>query len=122
MEVLAPRPRMRAIVTGGAGFIGSHLVDRVLADGSAVLVLDDLSTGSEKNVAREARFEVRGIVVDERRPLAVATALEPELDDFITGKPLRRLARFRRLASGASVVDARPRTVGDRFIRLRGRS
>jgi UDP-glucose 4-epimerase len=57
MAVLPSRPLMRAIVTGGAGFIGSHLVDRLLADGTAVLVLDDLSTGSEKNVAHEARFE-----------------------------------------------------------------
>ena len=42
---------MRAVVTGGAGFIGSTLVDRLLADGHDVVVLDDLSTGSEANLA-----------------------------------------------------------------------
>ncbi len=45
---------MRALVTGGAGFIGSHLVDRLLAEGHAVEVIDDLSTGSLGNLA-EAR-------------------------------------------------------------------
>lgn len=43
---------MRVLVTGGAGFIGSHLVDRLLRDGHAVHVWDNLSTGSKKNVPR----------------------------------------------------------------------
>jgi UDP-glucose 4-epimerase len=42
---------MRALVTGGAGFIGSTLVDRLLAEGHAVDVVDDLSTGSLANLA-----------------------------------------------------------------------
>lgn len=45
---------MSAVVVGGAGFIGSHLVDRLLADGTAVDVVDDLSRGSLSNLA-EAR-------------------------------------------------------------------
>ncbi|MBW3667737.1 MAG: GDP-mannose 4,6-dehydratase [Actinobacteria bacterium] len=47
---------MRALVTGGAGFIGSTLVDRLLAEGHAVDVVDDLSTGSLGNLA-EARSD-----------------------------------------------------------------
>lgn len=42
---------MRALVTGGAGFIGSNLVDRLLAEGHAVDVVDDLSTGTLANLA-----------------------------------------------------------------------
>ncbi len=42
---------MRAVVTGGAGFLGSHLCDRLLAEGWDVLALDNLVTGMESNVA-----------------------------------------------------------------------
>ena len=42
---------MKAFITGGAGFIGSHLAERLLADGHEVIVLDNLSTGSIDNIA-----------------------------------------------------------------------
>jgi len=44
------QPDMEALVTGGAGFIGSHLTEALLARGDAVHVIDDLSTGSIKNL------------------------------------------------------------------------
>jgi UDP-glucose 4-epimerase len=52
------------LVTGGAGFIGSHLVDRLLADGHRVRVVDDLSSGLERNV--DARADL--VVADLREP------------------------------------------------------
>lgn len=42
---------MRVLVTGGAGFLGSHLCDRLLADGHEVIALDNLFTGSKSNIA-----------------------------------------------------------------------
>jgi UDP-glucose 4-epimerase len=41
---------MKALITGGAGFIGSHLADRLLEDGHQVVILDDLSTGRYENI------------------------------------------------------------------------
>jgi UDP-glucose 4-epimerase len=58
-----PFPR-RALVTGGAGFIGSHIADRLLECGVAVWVLDDLSTGLRANVPAGARF-VEGSIGDD---------------------------------------------------------
>jgi nucleoside-diphosphate-sugar epimerase len=55
---------VRALVTGGAGFIGSNLVDRLIADGHDVRVVDDLFTGFRENVNEKADF-VEGTVADE---------------------------------------------------------
>ena len=46
----------RALVTGGAGFIGSHMVDRLLEEGYRVIIVDDLSSGKLKNVNQRATF------------------------------------------------------------------
>jgi UDP-glucose 4-epimerase len=60
----------RCLVTGGAGFIGSHLIDRLVAEGWAVTVLDDFSTGRRANLADAQRYgDVRileGSVLDLR--------------------------------------------------------
>ena len=59
---------MRAIVTGGAGFIGSHVVEALLARGDDVTVLDDLSSGRRENVPEGARL----VVADIREGLEAA--------------------------------------------------
>jgi len=66
--------RRRALVTGGAGFIGSHLADRLLADGWEVRVLDDFSSGREDNLA-EAGRRVEILKGDVRDADLLATAL-----------------------------------------------
>jgi UDP-glucose 4-epimerase len=65
---------MRAIVTGGAGFIGSHVAERLLARGDEVHVLDDLSKGKRENVAAGAELHV----ADIRDPDAVFDAVRPQ--------------------------------------------
>lgn len=47
---------MKIVVTGGAGFIGSHLVDRLIQEGHEVAVVDNLSTGKRRNLNKSARF------------------------------------------------------------------
>jgi dTDP-glucose 4,6-dehydratase len=60
---------MRTLVTGGAGFLGSHLCDALVAEGHSVLCVDNLITGREDNVvhlANEPRFEFRRQNISER--------------------------------------------------------
>ena len=47
---------MKVLVTGGAGFIGSHLVDRLVLEGHEAVVVDNLATGKRRNINRAARF------------------------------------------------------------------
>jgi len=60
--------KMRVLVTGGAGFLGSHLCDRLVAEGSSVVCVDNLITGRMANLvqlSREPRFEFKEADVSE---------------------------------------------------------
>jgi UDP-glucose 4-epimerase len=81
--------RRRLLVTGGCGFIGSHLVDGLLAMGHEVVVLDDLSTGNRKNL-------------DPRAHLVVGDAADPKL----TGRAFTGVAGCFHLAAIASVTGS----------------
>jgi UDP-glucose 4-epimerase len=69
---------VKTVVTGGAGFIGSHLVERLLASGHSVRVLDNFSTGRPENLAHLARDPRLAV---ER----VDIATEPRLADLVAG-------------------------------------
>jgi UDP-glucose 4-epimerase len=67
---------MRILVTGGGGFIGSHLCRRLLAEGHAVSVVDNESTGRRENVPAAARY----LRADVTRPAELGPAFEQPLD------------------------------------------
>lgn len=63
-RILLDSPPMRFLITGGAGFIGSHLSDELLARGHSVHVLDDLSTGSIENIRHLKNNSSFGYTID----------------------------------------------------------
>ena len=67
---------MSVIVTGGAGFIGSHVVDALIARGSKVIVIDDLSSGHRENLAQHPEIDLRVADVAEEWPLEEGDAIE----------------------------------------------
>jgi UDP-glucose 4-epimerase len=67
----------KILVTGGAGFIGSHVVDRFLAEGHAVYVVDNLATGSVGNLNSEAKF-YEDDIRDSGRMEEIFTEVRPD--------------------------------------------
>ena len=121
---------MKALVTGGAGFIGSTLVDRLLAEGHAVDVVDNLSTGNLANLAdaraaasRQFSFQQIDIrspdlmaIVERRRPEVIyhlaaqvdvrVSVADPVLDADINIRGSLRVLEAARAAGVAKVVFA----------------
>jgi UDP-glucose 4-epimerase len=102
---------MRTLVTGGAGFIGSTLTDRLLAEGHQVDVVDDLSTGSLANVA-EARSRHRGKFTFHRLDIRAA-----EMSDLIAH---RRPELIFHLAAQADVRVSVNRPAFDAEVNILG--
>ena len=69
-------PPMRALVTGGSGFIGSNLVDSLLARGDQVTVIDDLSTGRRQNLQGAIEAGAELVELDIRDAQAVVDVME----------------------------------------------
>jgi UDP-glucose 4-epimerase len=69
----------RAVVAGGAGFIGSHVADALVAAGYSVVIIDDLSSGSRANVPAVAQFQR----LDIRSPEAATVVREGRFDLFV---------------------------------------
>ena len=74
---------MRALVTGGAGFIGSHLVDTLLERGDEVEVLDDLSTGRRENLTAALEAGAKLVEADVSDESSVAGTIESRPPDAI---------------------------------------
>jgi UDP-glucose 4-epimerase len=83
---------MRALVTGGAGFIGSHLVDALLARGDEVVVLDNLATGRLENVPDDAQL-IEGDVADEAAVARAVSGCEVVYHQAALGSVARSVER-----------------------------
>lgn len=73
-----PRTSRTFLITGGAGFIGSHLVDRLIKEGKKVIVVDDLSSGRKENLNPQVKFYKMDV-----RSKEIFKVFEKEKPDFV---------------------------------------
>src|SRR5579872_6733926 len=88
---------MRALITGGAGFIGSHLAGRLLRLGHQVVIIDDLSTGSIHNIAKFREHEQFKYHIDsifDRRLMAELVDAADVVFHLAAAVGVRRIVEF----------------------------
>lgn len=96
---------MRVIVTGGAGFIGSHISELYLNMGYKVLIIDNLSTGKRENIPKGAEFEILSIE-DEEKIENIFKKFKPEI--------------LNHHAAQASVIESIKNPIKDMEINIKG--
>lgn len=95
----APKPAVRCLVTGGAGFIGSNLVDELIRLGCEVIVIDNLSTGKRENLNPQVKFfelDIRDLNkikplfngIDFVFHLAAFPRVQPSIEDPVTANDI----------------------------------
>ena len=96
---------MKILITGGAGFIGSNIADRLISDGHKVAIVDNLSTGSKSNVNPKATFYHRDIT-----DKALATVFEKEKPDIVNHHAaqidVRRSVREPAYDAGINIIGS----------------
>jgi len=100
---------MKVVITGGAGFIGSHLADALLRKGNEITIIDNLSTGKKENVPPGARFVLKDILKEdvaeevEGADAVFHMAADPDVrlsaEDPVKSFELNTVATFRLLES-----------------------
>jgi UDP-glucose 4-epimerase len=84
---------MKVLVTGGAGFIGSHLVDRLITKGEDVSIIDDLSGGFKRNLNPKASF-FRVDLRDQEKTTVVIKKIKPEIVFHLAANAAENKAQF----------------------------
>lgn len=113
---------MHVLVTGGAGFIGSHTVDALLAEGATVRVLDDLSAGKRENLSSHPRLElivgdIRDVPTVDRAIAGVTHVLHLAAQVFVPASIERPVhSASINLTGFLNVLDAVRRTHVKRFV------
>ena len=95
---------MKVLVTGGAGFIGSHIVDALIEDGYEVVIVDDLSSGKEYNINEKAKF----YKLDIQDP-NLESIIEKERPDYMSHHAAQKDVR---LSVSDPIYDAKINVLG----------